>query len=148
MFLGDFNVNFLNSQHPSYHKLQFFASSLCLAQIVTEPTHSSPTSDTLIDLIFLSAPNNLVSCTTIPALANSDHLGLLTSISTNSARACPKKSQHKVWRYSHANFESACEYLAAVDWDSLFLSGDVNISWSNRKAKFCRSCLNASPSPH
>ena len=145
MFLGDFNVNFLNPQHPSYHKLQFFASSLCLAQIVTEPTHSSPTSDTIIDLIFLSARNNLVSCTTIPALANSDHLGLLTSISTNPARACPKNSQRKVWRYSHANFESACEYLAAVDWDSLFLSGDVNICWSNWKAKFLQIMLECIP---
>ena len=59
------------------------------------------------------------------------HLGLLTAISTNPAKACPKRSQRKVWRYSHANFESACEYLAAVDWESLFLSGDVNICWSN-----------------
>ena len=115
MLLGDFNVNFLNPQNLLYyHKLriQFFASSLYLAQIVTEPTHLSPTSDTLrlIDLIFLSAPNNLVSCTTIPALANSDHLqvGLLTSISTNPSRACPKRSQHKVWRFSHANFEFEC----------------------------------------
>ena len=121
VLLGDFNVNYLNSLCPSYSKLQFLASSLCLTQIVSEPTRLSSSSNTLIDLVFLSAPNNLVSYATIPALANSDHLGLCVSITAGSPRACPKRSHRKIWRYAHANFERACEILDATDWDSIFL---------------------------
>ena len=39
ILLGDFNVNFLDPQHPLFRKLQLLASSLCLSQVVTEPTY-------------------------------------------------------------------------------------------------------------
>ena len=58
ILLEDFNVNFLDPQHPLFRKLQLLASSLCSSQVVTEPTHISSTSCTLIDLVFLSTPAN------------------------------------------------------------------------------------------
>ena len=39
MLIGDFNVNLLNISHPLLPKLQALASSLCLSQVVSEPTH-------------------------------------------------------------------------------------------------------------
>ena len=65
ILLGDFNVNVLNSLHPLFSKLQSVASSLCLTQVVTEPTHVVSNACSLIDLIFLSSPSNLISCVTI-----------------------------------------------------------------------------------
>ena len=39
VLLGDFNVNVQKTQHPLYHNVQsLLASSLCLSQIVLEPT--------------------------------------------------------------------------------------------------------------
>ena len=53
ILLGDFNVNFCNSLSPLFSKLQHtIASSLCLTQVVTEPTRLSSTSNSLIDLVF------------------------------------------------------------------------------------------------
>jgi endonuclease/exonuclease/phosphatase family metal-dependent hydrolase len=108
ILVGDFNVNLCNSHCPLLLKLQSFISNLYLTQVVSEPTHFSSSSVSLIDLVYLSAPTNLLSCATIPALANSDHLGLCVSIAAGCSKANPKRSHRKIWRYSLANFERAC----------------------------------------
>ena len=82
--LGDFNVNILNPQHPLFYNVQTLASSLCLSKIVLEPTHITQSSRSTIDFVFMSSPSYLISCTTIPALSNSDHLGLLVLFSAGS----------------------------------------------------------------
>ena len=123
ILLGDFNVNFLNPQHPLFCKLRLITSSLCHTQVFSEPTHIS-----------LSSPSNLISCATIPELSNSDHLGL-SLISAGKPLQTPKRNCRKVWRYSHANFELACELLDTTDWDCIF-TGDVNSSWINWQMRF------------
>lgn len=56
ILLGDFNVNYCNPHSHLYSKLQCFASSLCLSQVVSEPTHFSPGISSLIDLVFFVSP--------------------------------------------------------------------------------------------
>ena len=48
VIVGDFNVNVLNSEHPLLSNLLSFSSSLCLTQVVSEPTHFSQNSHSLI----------------------------------------------------------------------------------------------------
>ena len=48
---------------------------LCLMLLTT------PNSNSLIDLDFLSSPNDLIVCETVPPLSNSDHLGLQLEVS-------------------------------------------------------------------
>ena len=137
ILLGDFNVDVLNASHPLLPKLRALSSSLCLKQVVSEPTHivsEIPTS--LIDLIYLSVPSSVLSCVTIPPLANSDHLGLCLSISAGQRKTAPKASSRKIWRYAHGDYDRACELLNATDWGFLFNSDDVNICWSKWKARF------------
>ena len=57
----------------------------------------------------------------------------------------PKRTHHKVWRYSLTNFERACECLDDTDWDSLFASSNVNICWSNWKARFLEVMVECIP---
>ena len=76
ILLGDFNVNYLETSHPLFSKLLLLSNSLSLTQCVTFPTHTTPTSSSLIDLVFLSSPNSLLFCESIPPLSNSDHLVL------------------------------------------------------------------------
>ena len=78
----------------------------------------------------MSDPSHLTGCITIPALANSDHLGLSFSISAGSPGSTLKSKCRKVWRYYHANFDHARELLDSTDWDSVFDSGDVNTCWA------------------
>ena len=62
VLLGDFNVNYLNSVHPLRSNLLSLSSSLCLTQVVSEPTHFSHNSYSLIDFVFLSDPSHLICC--------------------------------------------------------------------------------------
>ena len=98
ILLGDFNINMTNPHSHLYSKIQSFALSLCLSQIVSEPTHLSSGTSSLIDLVFMSAPNNLISCATIPALANSDHLGLHVSFHAGCHKMRQKRKQRNIWR--------------------------------------------------
>ena len=95
VLLGDFNVNYLSSVHPLYSNLLSLSSSLCLTQVVSEPTHFSLNSYSLIDLVFLSDPSHLIGCETIPALANSDHLGISFSIAAGIPGTLPKSKRRK-----------------------------------------------------
>ena len=74
VLLGHFNIDYNNISHPFHHHLLGFMSTLCLTQVVSEPTRLSSHSSTLIDLVLLSQPPLLISCHTVPLLANSDQV--------------------------------------------------------------------------
>ena len=78
--------------------------------------HHNGTAST-IDLVFVSNQHLVDYCSTIPALSNSDHLGLTVNLSFNSTSMATKG--RVVWRYSHADWERACELIEATDWSSL-----------------------------
>ena len=61
------------SQHCSPLAINITMDSFLLPQVVPHPTYATPAGrPTLIDLIFLSAPHNLYSCSVVPSLASSD----------------------------------------------------------------------------
>ena len=41
VLLGNFNVNVMNPHHPLFCNIQMLASSLCITQVVSEPTRIS-----------------------------------------------------------------------------------------------------------
>ena len=102
ILLGDFNVNYLDTSHPLFPKLLSVSNSLSLSQVVSVPTHYTAHSSSLIDLIFLSSPKNLMFCDTLPPLANSDHLGLSFAVAIAKPRLTPTRSMRRVWRYAFA----------------------------------------------
>ena len=120
---------------PLYYKLLSIVSSFNLTQIVTEPTRISKTTSTLIDLIFVSPSVKVKLCSTIPPLANADHLGLHLIVTASSLTRKPKPVTRKILRYALADFDRAMELLDTVEWTST-LSHDVNVYWSNWKTSF------------
>ena len=136
ILLSDFNVNFFDTSHPLFSKLHMVTSSLSLTQVVTAPTHFSSTCNSLIDLVFLSSPSNLIFCETVSPLSNSDHLGLFLAVSAVTTRCNPKRNGRKIWRYAFADYDLAHEMLSAIDWNSLLQSTDVNMCWSIWHTKF------------
>ena len=136
IFVGDFNVDFYKTNHPLYLKLNSILCSFSLSQVVTEPTHFSPNGNSsLIDLALMSNPSQLQDCSTIPPLGNSDHCGVSLSIRWKCNTEHVTVNPRKIWRYTHANFERACELLEAVNWDDL-ISSDINEAWTNWYSKF------------
>ena len=135
VILGDFSVDFTTS-HPLYPFLFDFMSSFCLTQVVDSPTHFSPAGKpTLIDLVFVSNVRSCFSCSTIPPLANSDHLGLSLSVKKDCTSTTPPP-RHRVWRYKHADFERANELLCDLNLDSILDHTNIQTSWRQFKSAF------------
>ena len=125
IIIGDFNVNF----HPSHYMYAHLLELLCnfsLSQIAKCPTRFSSTGhSSTIDLVLVSRPNNVENCTSIPKLANSDHLGLFLTLK----KYCPLKERvirRQVWRYSLADFDRAAELIEMTNWEMEFYSNDID----------------------
>ena len=108
-----------------YAHLLEFLCNFSLSQIVKCPTRFSGTGhSSTIDLVLVSRPNNVENCTSIPKLANSDHLGLFLTLK----KYCPLKERvirRQVWRYSLADFDRAAELLEMTNWEMEFNSNDI-----------------------
>ena len=77
VLIGDFNVNFLNTQYFLYHQLSSILCSFNFTQVVSQPTHVAANGGaSLIDLVLLSNPQQLHECSVIPELPHSDHNGI------------------------------------------------------------------------
>ena len=131
VLVGDFNINFCNSSHPLYSRLTNLCNSFQLTQVVTEPTHATSAGDmSLIDLVFLSHPLQLMHCDVSPPLGTSDHncvnLGLRCLPTSTSSI---KTVQRTIWRYAHADFERANSLLDEINWNDI-LTGDVDQMWA------------------
>ena len=91
IIVGDFNIDVSSTSHPMYNKLSSVMSTHSLTQMVDDHTHIHHNgTGSIIDLWFVSDHNLIDSCSTIPALANSDHLGLMVSLSFKSTRKIQK----------------------------------------------------------
>ena len=100
VLVGDFNVDLRTSSHPLSPKLHNIASSFILSQIVTQPTHFSHAgTPSLIDLVFVSSPNNVASGQTVPPLSNSDHLGIHLTYKVTHSSKRPRSGPREVWQY-------------------------------------------------
>ena len=138
IIIGDFNIDVSspNSQ-PLYSKFCTVISTHSLTQMVRDYTHVHHNGTTsTIDLLFVSNQHLIDYCSTIPALSNSDHLGLTVNLSFKSTHKSTKV--RVVWKYSHANWDRACELIEATDWSSLLDPEDINKSWSQWKSTFLK----------
>ena len=99
---------------------------------MSEPTHFSPNGhSSIIDLVFLSNPHQLIHCHILPPLANSDHVCidvLLSAKRNNYALQNQPKISRKVWLYDRADFELANIMLDGCE-DLLNLDNDIETAW-------------------
>ena len=119
VLIGDFNIDFYNSHHPLYSRLNCLISTLSLSQIVSQDTHFGPHGSSLIDLVLLSQPNQLLNCSVIPPLGNSDHHGITLSLKWRLSSKPATTKPRSIWRYRHADFERACTLLDLTNWDQI-----------------------------
>ena len=135
VILGDFNVNF-DVSHHFYTHLSDFMTSFSLSQVVTSPTHFSHCGHpSLIDLVFVSNLSHFSTCSIIPQLANSDHLGLCVTMRCQHMSYYPT-CRRQVWRYKHANFERANELLCDIEIEDIIDPYNIQDSWSCFKTTF------------
>ena len=97
----------------SHSPLLLVITIFSLSQVVTEPFHIKHNGNSsLMDLVLMSAPETLSNCTTVPPLANSDHLGRY-SLYVSLIEYLEKL--RVIWRYNYADFNLACALLNNLD---------------------------------
>ena len=134
MFIGDFNINFLDTQHPLFKHLTEFCCTYNLIQVVPSPTHFSHSGKpSLIDLVFVAEPQQILERSVKPPLSTSDHNGISVTLKHRFPK--PRQKTRIVWKYAQADFVTAREMILSTDWDSL-MTEDVNVSLANWQARF------------
>ena len=118
--------------------------SFCLAQVVTESTHTSPNGNqSLIDLAILSDVSQLIECNNMPPLSNSDHSSIEIKLKTWNSRPTSANHKRQVWNCKNADFNRACELIDSVGWDSI-LTDDIDSSlflWQQRFMSIMEECI-------
>ena len=90
--LGDFNIHLCKPNHPLQSHLHSIQDKLNLQQMVSDATRSTSSTDTVIDLAYISDPSVLTPCMIEPPLDSSNHCSLLLSL----CLSVPRKVRQEV----------------------------------------------------
>ena len=79
----------------------------------------------------------------MPPLSNSDHSSIEIKLKTWNSRPTSINHKRQVWNYENADFNTACELIDSVDWDSI-LTDDIDSSlflWQQRFMSIMEECI-------
>ena len=113
---------------------------MSFTQVVKEPTRFASNSNSLIDHVYLTSPELLLSCITTSPLHFSDHNCLSVSLKVSSHPVTFKRRE--VWRYKHGDFEKANELSRFPDVDFR----NASYLWSHWKDFFLSTMRQCIPS--
>ena len=88
-------------------------------QLISEPTHLLPHSNSCIDLIFTYQPKLAVNCGTHASLNFKSH-HQITYWEMKLKIYYPPSYEWLVWNYRKANIKSIKKLIEAVNWQTLF----------------------------
>jgi hypothetical protein len=121
---GDFNDNQLDYSRT---KISFLLTKFSLLQMIDEPTHFTEHSSSLIDLILKNNVNMLIYTGVGPALTDQIRYHCPVIGFINYTKTPTKPFKRKIWLYEYADYEKLRENLFNVNWDSLFLTDDIEL---------------------
>lgn len=126
---GDFNFNMLSEQ--SSRKIKDLCRQFSLSQIISQPTHFTENSSSLIDLLLVNDNNHVITSGVGDPFLQQDlryHCPVFGVF--NFSKLKRKSYVRQIWKYDQGNYE-LMKYTASVtDWDSLQHS-DINIYAKN-----------------
>ena len=128
VLLGDFNVDFLNANQASKHKLIKTLTNLHLTQLVKEVTR--PVSGTCLDHIWLSHPERLM-CVQTKNIGMSDHLPTM-AVRRNKGQTSHRKNLRNTFSFRNTKRLDAQNDLSKAPWDTVFVfedTKDIVDSW-------------------
>ena len=122
---GDFNINQLKG--TTTDKINLLRTQFSLHQLISEPTYMTEHSSSLLDLILVNNPMNILVSEVGAPLLNQVryHLPVIGLID----QPCkPQTSfKRKVYLYDRGDYDSYRDQLSQVNWDEIFENNDVDI---------------------
>ncbi|KAL0869748.1 hypothetical protein ABMA27_005977 [Loxostege sticticalis] len=122
ILLGDFNINLLEVGSRRYREFMQCIQSLNLVQLITEPTHFTDHSSTLIDVICTDMRALQVQVRYSPDVGR--HAMLLAEFKVKKAKARPQWVTYRAFK--DIMLEQLNRDLAAINWSYLDCSNNVN----------------------
>ena len=125
LITGDFNLDI--QKDSSYRKVNDLCQQFSLQQLITDPTHYTETSSSIIDLIFTSNSNNiLVSGIGEPFLEqNVRYHSPVYAVLKFHTKPTAVYQRH-IWLYNRGDFDSMAREIQDSNWDEV-KDDDVDI---------------------
>ena len=115
---GDLNLNFLSS--PTRRKIEALCTQFMLFQSITQPTHFTETSSSLIDVILVSNKDHLVISGVGDPFLHQElryHCPVFGILKFSKPKV--KAFKRHIWSYDKGNYELLRNKARDTDWDSL-----------------------------
>lgn len=122
LLVGDFNINLLDHEDSKTKKLKNFLSYMNLTQHVTNPTHFTTHSRTLIDLVCADIGVSAVETYFIPEL--SSHALVKCQINIPKKKIAPKVITFRPIK--SIDMETFAEHVNSTDWSEISAMQDVD----------------------
>ncbi|KAL0879290.1 hypothetical protein ABMA27_003069 [Loxostege sticticalis] len=122
ILLGDFNINLLEAGSGRCKIFMQCIQSLNLVQLITEPTHFTDHSGTLIDVICTDMRALRVQVRYSPDVGR--HAMLLAEFRVRKEKVRPRWVTYRP--YKDIILEQLNQDLGAIDWGHLFCSNNIN----------------------
>ena len=126
LLLGDYNINQLTTDTPSY---KYFKNTilepLLLTQLIKEPTRITRTSSTLLDLLLVNSPDN-VKCTGVVDIPGiSDHCFIYCAYALKKDKFIPKIIRRRDFRnFVEEDFKRDME---TAPWGNIYSMEEMDI---------------------
>jgi len=120
LIIGDFNCNYLDKKHSSDLKEQLSLNGLI--QVIKQPTRTTDTCETLIDLLFTNKPEHLSDIKVIPS-AISDHDVIGCKRKKNNHKSEPETITCR--NFKHYDAAQIKNELYNETWDFVYETNDA-----------------------
>ena len=134
--MGDLNCDMIATRYDNDTcKLMSITDVYGLQQLITEPTRVTPTSSTLIDVIYTNCPDKIV-CSGACHVSISDHCMVFAyrKLSINGVTLGHNTlTYRKFGKFNRTNFRND---IASQNWDEINNFSNPNDMWSKWKCTF------------
>ena len=127
--LGDLNDHCLNWN--SDHRLSELKNRLVdlvninnFFQVINEPTHTTPTNHSLLDLIITDAPGYIIDSGTHAPMGDNFHCRIFCKVRVRFEREPAYK--RLIWNYETADFKSINDALSNAPWMTLDIFDNID----------------------
>ena len=131
---GDFNIDQTGNASPLSKVLHDLSLDFNISQVVQEPTRVTATTSSLIDLVLLSNPSSLESCSTLSPIGTSDHFAIEVLLNLPSSKKNPTLPSKFVWLYKSADMPLARDLLSNLPVASP--EDNIDTFWKRWQAAF------------
>ena len=107
-------------------KIRNLILSYNLSQLIVEPTYYTENSSSIIDLILVSKPENVIfSNVTSPFIPNLIRYHCPTVVYLKYRKPVSKTYKRHIWLYNRGHFATFRQKLSQVNWDEIFITNNV-----------------------